>query len=204
MSLSDKKQDNPRELTFRVIILAIILTALLAMSNAYLALKLGMLTSASIPAAMISMGILRFFKSATIQENNAVQTAASAGEAVAGGIVYTIPGLIIIHFWHHFDYFTNFLIAAVGGVLGVLFSVPLRRILVHDKKLRFPEGQAIAEVLTSRKNPVFAIFLPAELSVDSLNSCKPPSRSSVSPCRSPFFSNVPGSSALALAFQLPC
>lgn len=137
------------ELTFRVIILAIILTLLLAMSNAYLALKLGILTSASIPAAIISMGILRFFKNSTILENNAVQTAASAGEAVAGGIVYTIPALIIIGYWHHFDYITNFLIAVCGGILGVLFSIPLRRILVYDNSLKFPEGRAIAEVLKS-------------------------------------------------------
>lgn len=137
------------ELTFRVIILAIILTVLLAMSNAYLALKLGILTSASIPAAIISMGILRFFKDSTILENNAVQTAASAGEAVAGGIVYTIPALIIIGFWHHFDYFTNFFIAACGGILGVLFSIPLRKILVNEQALKFPEGRAIAEVLKS-------------------------------------------------------
>ncbi len=137
------------ELTFRVVLLAIILTVLLAMSNAYLALKLGILTSASIPAAIISMGILRFFKNSTILENNAVQTAASAGEAVAGGIVYTIPALIIIGFWNHFDYITNFFIAVCGGVLGVLFSIPLRRILVHDKSLKFPEGRAIAEVLKS-------------------------------------------------------
>jgi len=137
------------ELTVRSILLAIILTVLLAMSNAYLALKLGILTSASIPAAIISMGILRLFKNSTILENNAVQTAASAGEAVAGGIVYTIPALIIIQYWHHFDYLTNFLIAACGGILGVLFSIPLRRILVHDKALNFPEGRAIAEVLKS-------------------------------------------------------
>jgi putative OPT family oligopeptide transporter len=95
------------------------------------------------------MGILRFFKNATILENNAVQTAASAGEAVAGGIVYTIPALIVIQYWHHFDYVTNFLIAFTGGTLGVLFSIPLRRLLVHDKALKFPEGQAIAEVLKS-------------------------------------------------------
>ncbi|CAM3451879.1 OPT family oligopeptide transporter [Legionella longbeachae] len=137
------------ELTVRVILLAIILTVLLAMSNAYLALKLGILTSASIPAAIISMGILRFFKNSTILENNAVQTAASAGEAVAGGIVYTIPALIIIGFWNHFDYLTNFFIAVCGGILGVLFSIPLRRILVHDQSLKFPEGRAIAEVLKS-------------------------------------------------------
>ncbi len=137
------------ELTFRGIALAIVLTLILAVSNAYLALKLGILTSASIPAAMISIAILRFFKGSTILENNAVQTAASAGEAVAGGIVYTIPGLIVIGYWHHFDYVTNFLIALCGGVLGVLFSIPLRRILVNDQALRFPEGRAIAEVLKS-------------------------------------------------------
>ena len=137
------------ELTFRAIALAIVLTLILAISNAYLALKLGILTSASIPAAMISIGILRFFKGSSILENNAVQTAASAGEAVAGGIVYTIPGLIVIGYWHHFDYLTNFLIALCGGVLGVLFSIPLRRILVNDRTLRFPEGRAIAEVLKS-------------------------------------------------------
>lgn len=137
------------ELTFRVVILAIILTLLLAMSNAYLALKLGILTSASIPAAIISMGVLRLFKNSTILENNAVQTAASAGEAVAGGIVYTIPALIIIGYWQHFDYMTNFLIAAFGGILGVLFSIPLRRVLVNDRALKFPEGRAIAEVLKS-------------------------------------------------------
>ncbi|MFC3909890.1 OPT family oligopeptide transporter [Legionella dresdenensis] len=135
------------ELTVRSIILAVILTVILAMSNAYLALKLGILTSASIPAAIISMGVLRFFKNSSILENNAVQTAASAGEAVAGGIVYTIPALIIIQYWHHFDYWVNFLIAACGGVLGVLFSIPLRRVLVHDQSLKFPEGRAIAEVL---------------------------------------------------------
>lgn len=135
------------ELTIRSIILGILLTLILAMSNAYLALKLGILTSASIPAAILSMGILRFFKNPSILENNAVQTAASAGEAIAGGIVYTIPALIIIQYWHHFDYWTNFFIAATGGVLGVLFSIPLRRVLVHDNNLRFPEGRAIAEVL---------------------------------------------------------
>lgn len=142
------------ELTVRSIILAILLTILLAISNAYLALKLGLLTSASIPAAIISMGILRFFKNPTILENNAVQTAASAGEAVAGGIVYTIPALVMIGYWTEFDYFTNFFIAAIGGVLGVLFSIPLRHVLVNERRLRFPEGQAIAEVLKSSSEKI--------------------------------------------------
>lgn len=142
------------ELTVRSVLLAIVLTIVLAISNAYLALKLGILTSASIPAAIVSMGILRLFKQPSILENNSVQTAASAGEAVAGGIVYTIPALIIIQYWHHFDYLTNFFIAFSGGTLGVLFSIPLRRILVHDKALKFPEGRAIAEVLQSSSETI--------------------------------------------------
>jgi putative OPT family oligopeptide transporter len=158
-------EKNVAELTCRVIILAVILTVLLAMSNAYLALRLGILTSASIPAAIISMGILRFFKNSTILENNAVQTAASAGEAVAGGIVYTIPALVIIGFWNGFDYVTNFFIAACGGILGVLFSIPLRRLLVNDHSLKFPEGRAIAEVLKSsaEKEGIKDIFLGGAL-----------------------------------------
>lgn len=147
-------EKNVAELTVRSVILAVILTVLLAMSNSYLALKLGILTSASIPAAIISMGILRFFKNPTILENNAVQTAASAGEAVAGGIVYTIPALIIIQYWQGFDYLTNFFIAASGGILGVLFSIPLRRVLVNEPVLKFPEGRAIAEVLKSSEQRV--------------------------------------------------
>lgn len=145
------------ELTWRCVILSVLLTMLLAMSNAYLALKLGILTSASIPAAIISMGVLRLFKNASVLEHNAVQTAASAGGAVAGGIVYTIPALIIIGYWHHFDYVTNVLIAASGGILGVLFSIPLRRILVNDSHLAFPEGKAIAAVLESSSEKVGVI-----------------------------------------------
>lgn len=140
------KQPTP-EITFRVIVLSILLCMLLAISNTYLALKIGFLTSASIPAAVISMGILRFFKNSHIFENNLVQTAASAGEAVAGGIVYTIPALIIIHYWTAFSFWENFFIALIGGTLGVMFSIPLRRVMMNDKKLKFPEGVAIAEVL---------------------------------------------------------
>ena len=146
--------ENIAELTVRSVVLGIFLSMLLAMSNAYLALKLGILTSASIPAAIISMGVLRLFKNATILENNAVQTAASAGEAISGGIVYTSPALIIIQYWHHFDYLTNFFIAASGGILGVLFSIPLRRVLVNEPILKFPEGRAIAEVLKSSSEKV--------------------------------------------------
>lgn len=135
------------EITVRGVVLAVLLSLLLAVSNAYLALKIGLLTSASIPAAVISMGILRFFKNSNILENNLVQTAASAGEAVAGGIVYTIPAMIIIHYWTGFNYWENFFIALIGGVLGVMFSIPLRQVLMINRQLRFPEGKAIAEVL---------------------------------------------------------
>ena len=135
------------ELTWGVVGLSIVLSIILAMSNAYLALKVGILASASIPAAIVSMGVLRFFSNANILQNNLVETAASAGEAVAGGIVYTVPALILIHFWQGFEYWENFLIAILGGLLGVLFSVPLRRVLVTEKRLHFPEGRAIAEVL---------------------------------------------------------
>ena len=114
------------------------------------------------------MGILRLFKNATILENNAVQTAASAGEAVAGGIVYTIPALIIIEYWHGFDYFTNFFIAVSGGILGVLFSIPLRRVLVNEPILKFPEGRAIAEVLKSSAEKVGVINIVLGGAIGSL------------------------------------
>lgn len=138
---------NLPEITLKGIVLAIILSLILAVSNAYLALKIGILLSASIPAAVISMGVLRLFNQSNVLENNLVQTAASAGEAVAGGIVYTIPALVIIHYWTGFDYWHNFLIALIGGVLGIMFSIPLRRVLMTDPKLTFPEGKAIAGVL---------------------------------------------------------
>lgn len=145
--MSNITTKNLPEITFRAILLSIILAIVLAASNTYLALKVGILTSASIPAAILAMGILRFFKNSNILENNLVQTAASAAEAVAGGIAYTIPALIIIHYWAHFSYWENLAIALSGGILGVLFSIPLRRVLMNAPHLHFPEGKAIAELL---------------------------------------------------------
>jgi len=142
------------EITLKVVLLSIILSVVLAASNTYLALKIGILMSASIPAAILSMGILGFFKKSNILENNLVQTAASAGEAVAGGIVYTIPGLVIIRYWLHFPYFECFAIALLAGVLGVFFSIPLRRVLMTAPHLNFPEGRAIAEVLKAGSEKV--------------------------------------------------
>jgi putative OPT family oligopeptide transporter len=143
-----------KEITLRSIIIGGILSIILAASNTFLALKIGILTSASIPAAVISMGILRFFKNSTIHENNMIQTCASAGEAIAGGIVYAIPALIIIHYWTHFGYWHNFFIALIGGTLGVLFSVPIRKTLMENKHLRFPEAQAITRVLEMKHEKV--------------------------------------------------
>lgn len=145
------------EITLRAILLSIILAAVLAAANTYLALKIGILTSASIPAAVISMGVLRFFKNANVLENNQVQTAASAGEAVAGGIVYTIPALVIINYWSGFSYLENFLIAITGGLLGVLFSIPIRRVLMQESSLKFPEGRAITELLKAGSHKGFGL-----------------------------------------------
>ena len=150
-------QQSLREITFHVVLLSIVLTLVLAVANAYLALKIGILTSASIPAAMISMGLLRFCRNSNVLQNNLVQTAASAGEAVAGGIVYTVPALVMIHYWHHFPYWINVGIAFVGGLMGVMFSIPIRRVLVSQRTLPFPEGRAIAEVLKVGDNQALGL-----------------------------------------------
>jgi putative OPT family oligopeptide transporter len=106
-----------------------------------------MTVSASIPAAVISMGVLSLFKKSNILENNIVQTAASAGESLAAGVIFTIPALVLLGYWDTFDYVEVAKIAAVGGVIGVLFTVPLRRALIVTAKLKYPEGVATAEVL---------------------------------------------------------
>lgn len=144
-------------ITLRVILLSIFLAIILAASSTYLALKIGILPSASIPAALLAMAILRLFKSRNIFETNLIQTAASAGEAVAGGIVFTVPALVIIGYWHHFPYLENVVIALLGGLLGILFSIPLRKILIKTPQLYFPEAKAIAEVLQLGKKQTFHI-----------------------------------------------
>lgn len=135
------------ELTLKAIILSVILVILLAAANAYLGLKIGITVSASIPAAVISMGVLRLFRNSNILENNIVQTAASAGEAIVSGISFVLPAMIIVHYWNHFNYWETLLISLIGGTLGVFFSIPLRRVLLPHKELRFPEGTAIGQVL---------------------------------------------------------
>ena len=135
------------EITPKAVVLSVILAAVLAAANAYLGLFAGMTVSASIPAAVASMAILRLFRRSNILENNIVQTAASSGEALAAGVIFTIPALLLVGYWSAFDYWQTVLIAAVGGLLGVLFTIPLRRALIVTARLRFPEGVATAEVL---------------------------------------------------------
>lgn len=140
------------EITIKGTILAIFLTAILTAANAFLGLKVGLTISASIPAAVFSMGALRFFKNSNILENNIVQTAASTGEAITSGLVFILPALILLHYWASFNFIETFLIAILGSVLGVLFSIPLRRVLLADKHLRFPEGVAIGNVLKASES----------------------------------------------------
>jgi len=144
--MTDRSTPFP-EITFKAVVLGIILSAVLAGANAYLGLFAGMTVSASIPAAVISMGILSLFKKSNILENNIVQTAASAGESLAAGVIFTIPALVLMGYWTEFNYVEVAKISAIGGLIGVLFTVPLRRALILEAKLRYPEGIATAEVL---------------------------------------------------------
>jgi putative OPT family oligopeptide transporter len=135
------------ELVAGVIILGSLLSVILAGANAYLGMFAGMTVSASVPAAVISMGIMRALRTGNILQNNAVQTAAASGEGLASGVIFTLPALLILGVWTEFSYLETTLIAGFGGVLGVLFTIPLRRALIIDQPLQFPEGVATAEVL---------------------------------------------------------
>lgn len=135
------------EITIKAVVLGAVLSAVLAGANAYLGLFAGLTVSASIPAAVISMAVLKLFRDSNILENNIVQTAASAGESLAAGVIFTIPALLLLGTWTAFNYWEVTLIAGFGGLLGVLFTIPLRRALIVERPLRFPEGVATAEVL---------------------------------------------------------
>jgi putative OPT family oligopeptide transporter len=145
--------DKPRledhgeyELTVRAILLGGLITLAFTAANVYLGLKVGLTFATSIPAAVISMAVLRLFKSSSIYENNIVQTVASAAGTLAA-IIFVLPGLVMVGWWSGFPYWTAMLVTALGGILGVMFSVPLRRALVVNTDLPYPEGVAAAEVL---------------------------------------------------------
>jgi putative OPT family oligopeptide transporter len=135
------------------VLLAIILAVVLSAANAYLGLFAGLTVATAIPAAVVSMGVLRLLGGGTILENNIVQTGASAGSSIAAGVIFTIPALILMGYWPDFDYWWVLGIAGLGGLLGVLFSVPLRRTMIVENPLPFPEGKAAAEVLKAGDNP---------------------------------------------------
>lgn len=145
------------QLTVRAIVLAIVLAMVLAAANTYLGLFAGMTIASAIPAAVVSMAVLRLLGGGGILENNIVQTGASAGSSIASGVIFTLPALVILGFWQDFAYSWVLAIAGLGGLLGVLFSVPLRRALIVEQKLAFPEGQAAAEVLRAGENPAQGI-----------------------------------------------
>ena len=134
------------ELTVRAVVLGGLITLVFTAANVYLGLRVGLTFATSIPAAVISMAVLRWFASSTILENNIVQTVASAAGTLAA-IIFVLPGLVMVGWWTGFPYWTTVAVTAVGGILGVMFSVPLRRALVVDTDLPYPEGVAAAEVL---------------------------------------------------------
>ena len=145
----NSQEQSLAEITVKAVVLGVVLSVILAAANAYLGLFAGMTVSASIPAAVVSMGALRLFRRSNILENNIVQTAASAGESLAAGVIFTLPALVILNFWEDFSYLWVTVIAGFGGLLGVLFTIPLRRALIVEGNLKFPEGIATAEVLKS-------------------------------------------------------
>jgi len=143
-------KDN--ELTLKSILLGIVLSIILSAANTYLGLFAGMTVSASIPAAIISTSILRLFKKSNILENNLVQTSASAGESLAAGVIFTFPALLLLGYWNNFDYLEVTKIALMGGLLGAIFTIPLRKTLIIKKQLTYPEGIATSKILKSREN----------------------------------------------------
>ena len=145
------------QLSFRAIALSIVLAMILAAANTYLGLFAGLTIASAIPAAVVSMAVLHAFGGGHILENNIVQTGASAAASIAAGVIFTIPALVIIGYWTDFEYGWVLSIAGLGGILGVLFSVPLRRSLIIEQDLAFPEGKAAAEVLRAGDNPALGL-----------------------------------------------
>ncbi|HXW51370.1 MAG TPA: oligopeptide transporter, OPT family [Candidatus Acidoferrales bacterium] len=146
MSAATPSDDRRLELTWRGILLGAAITLVFTAANVYLGLKVGLTFATSIPAAVISMAVLRLFRNATIFENNIVQTVASAAGTLSA-IIFVLPGLVMVGWWTGFPYWESFAVCAIGGILGVMYSVPLRRALVTQSDLPYPEGVAAAEVL---------------------------------------------------------
>ncbi|KQZ72264.1 peptide transporter [Rhodanobacter sp. Root561] len=147
MSAKPASISAPRtELTVRGLIIGIVITLVFTAANVFFGLKAGLTFATSIPAAVISMAILRNFRNSTIQENNIVQTIASSAGTLSA-IIFVLPGLVMVGWWTGFPFWITFGICATGGILGVMYTIPLRRALVTDSDLPYPEGVACAEVL---------------------------------------------------------
>jgi len=144
--MTTTRSTTVRELTIRSVVLGGLITLIFTAANVYLGLKVGLTFATAIPAAVISMAILRYFRGHSILENNIVQTIASAAGTLAA-IIFVLPGLIMIGWWQGFPYWTTVAVCVIGGTLGVMYSVPLRRALVTGSDLPYPEGVAAAEVL---------------------------------------------------------
>ena len=138
--------ESRAELTLRALILGVLITVLFTAANVYFGLKAGLTFATSIPAAVISMAVLRKFKGVTVQENNIVQTVASAAGTLSS-IIFVLPGLVMIGWWSGFPYWVSFAVCVFGGTLGVMYSIPLRRALGSQSDLPYPEGVACAELL---------------------------------------------------------
>lgn len=155
------RQSGPAQLSVRAVTLGIVLASLMAAANTYLGLFAGMTVASAIPSAVVSMAVLKLLGGGGILENNIVQTGGSAGSSVATGVLFTTPALVMLGAWHEYRYAWVFAFAALGGLLGVLFSVPLRRALIVQQQLPFPEGTAAAEVLRAGADPKYGARLLA-------------------------------------------
>jgi len=146
---SNTKPIERKELTLRVVVLGLLLAVVMGAANVYVGLRAGMTVSASIPAAVMAMLLFKMlFKNSTILEANQVQTCASAGESLAAGIIFTMPAMVLIGFWDSFDFWSVTIIALTGGLLGILFMIPMRKVFIlNNTELAYPEGIACAAVL---------------------------------------------------------
>lgn len=151
MQMTSSLEPSMRELTLRGMLLGAIITVIFTASNVYLGLKVGLTFASSIPAAVISMAVLKMFKGANILENNMVQTQASSAGTLSS-VIFILPGLLMMGYWQNFPFWQTMLICAAGGTLGVLFTIPLRRVMVVQSDLPYPEGVAAAEILKAGNN----------------------------------------------------
>lgn len=139
-------QPTLKELTFRGMLLGALITVVFTASNVYLGLKVGLTFASSIPAAVISMAVLKFFKGSNILENNMVQTQASSA-GTQSSVIFVLPAMLMMGYWQGFPFWQTLLVCMAGGILGVIFTVPLRHVMVVKSDLPYPEGVAAAEIL---------------------------------------------------------